>query len=292
MKNSSFKQRKTLTTTIILLIFLVITLVTIHFFQRNRIQHQTTAIQKNLNASFQYEIDETALHLNTLLDFILDDEGLQKAWIKRNRQGLDELGLDIFTQLNKRIPITHLSFLEKDGTYTFRVHNPQAYGDVLKRQSFKKAQETEEATHSIELEENGNFVLHTIRPWMVEGRLIGYVELGTSIKPIIDELSKDLNLELFFIASKDYLHKDRQNTKVIIDHSFNRLPERLRLLINKNTQTDKPPFLLFKEGGSTYAATAISLKDGDFIMLGNIWFLNDVTQDENNLKVQIGRAHV
>tara|TARA_B100001248_G_scaffold262700_2_gene261120 strand:+ start:9646 stop:10581 length:936 start_codon:yes stop_codon:yes gene_type:complete len=286
MKKSSPKQRQALTTSIILLIFLAITLITIHFLQRNRLHRNLAGIQKGLNASFQYEIDETALHLNTLLDFIVEDEDLQEAWDDRDRPELDELGLDIFTQLKKRIPVTHLSFLETDGTYFFRVHNPDKYGDVLDRQSFKKAEKTQETAHGIELEETGNFVLRIVRPWVIEGELEGYIELGTSVKPIVDELSQDLNLELFFVVDQDYLHQDREEGRVIIDQTFNRIPARLRPLINKNTQSSKPPFILFSQGDLSHAVTAIPLKDGDGMRVGNIWFLKDVSADEKNLRTQ------
>ena len=52
-------------------------------------------------------------------------------------------------------------------------------------------------------------ILRTVHPWWVDGRLIGYIELGEEIEHITPKLGEQLDAEIILTVNKIHLDRTR-----------------------------------------------------------------------------------
>jgi signal transduction histidine kinase/CheY-like chemotaxis protein/HPt (histidine-containing phosphotransfer) domain-containing protein len=146
--------------------------------------------------------------------FIHDNPEFQQAFKEKNREKLLAAALPLYKELNSRHRITHFYFSDTERTNFLRVHNPSRHGDTINRYTTIKAAETQKLFYGIELGVLGTFTLRVVKPWIVDGTLIGYLELGEEIEHIAPEINKSLGINLIFLIQKKYLKKPEWEARV------------------------------------------------------------------------------
>jgi PAS domain S-box-containing protein len=122
----------------------------------------------------------------------------------------------IYARLREQRQITHLYFHQPDRRVFLRAHQPESFGDLIKRQSLRHSAKTGEAGQGLEMGPLGTFTLRVVIPWRQNGRLLGYLEMGQEVELLINTFFLQVGTELFFTINKKFLDKKQ----LVNSHSF------------------------------------------------------------------------
>ncbi len=144
--------------------------------------------------------------LSSTLDALLASEDLRRAFVARDRARLLELATPLLETMRARDRITHWYFIEPEPSQAvfLRVHQPQLFGDRVERTTFLKAKEGRDLGAGKELGLTA-FALRAVRPWVVNGELIGYVELAEEIDHFLTALKARTGDEYGLLVKKRFL---------------------------------------------------------------------------------------
>ena len=140
--------------------------------------------------------------LKTQLDAIACDPSLMGAWQVRNREKLAALSQPVLARLKSQFNITHFVFMAPDRTCFLRVQQPDQRGDLIDHTTAQTAALTGEDAWGIELNRLGTFALRYVRPWVQNGKVIGYLELGMEVEHLINALATDLDADVMLLIHK------------------------------------------------------------------------------------------
>lgn len=191
------------------LFFFGLAIFAIYWLQKSHIENNIQSSLNRLQKIFNEEIREEAELLEGLLSFIEKDQGLQEAWLAKDRDKLFNLALPLFQDIHSKYRVTHFYFIGLDKVCFLRVHNPSRFGDTIERHTLGQVVMKKKPVHGVELGKFGTLTLRRVHPWWVDGKLIGYLEIGEEIEHITQELSDILNLELIFTIDKHRLKQSQ-----------------------------------------------------------------------------------
>ncbi|MDI6800708.1 MAG: cache domain-containing protein [Thermodesulfovibrionales bacterium] len=154
----------------------------------------------------------------TMMSF-QQDQLAKQLFKKRDRERLYSTVKTLFQKNRDHSFITHFYFIDPDGTCFLRVHNPNNYGDIIKRVSFHTAKSTTDTGVGIEFGRSGVFALRVVTPYYDEGNLIGFLEMAEELdhfdKTIKQETESDvvILMDKKLIDEKEYKSFRKNNNK-------------------------------------------------------------------------------
>ena len=233
------------------------------------------------------------------------DEALQKAWLAKDRPALLQQALPRFKEMLNEHRITHFYFIGLDKKCFLRVHQPSRHGDIIKRKTMQEAAKTGDIGAGLELGPMGTLTLRVVYPWHIQGKLVGYIELGQEIDHTISRLHELLNVDVFILVKKDLLKQTRwQETMQTMerDHNWDQFKDLVMISSTLNyysptmkhsaynehleNHTDKlhqPTPRLISDKGYEYGVSFISLIDAGNNNVGDMVVLSDVTAEQEEL---------
>ncbi len=113
---------------------------------------------------------------------------------------------DLYGTNRSRYGITHFYFIDKDGTCFLRVHQPEQFGDAITRKTFLRARSTGATAAGIELGKTV-FALRVVTPFVREGRLVGYVEMGEEIDHFDALVKQETGVDVAVLIDKRFLQE-------------------------------------------------------------------------------------
>lgn len=146
--------------------------------------------------------------LSALLDVIEEDDSLTEAFARGDRAALQADAGGLLQKLRATHEVTHWYFHPADpnaGVF-LRVHQPELLGDVVRRPSFLQAVATGTEARGIELGRTA-YAVRVVRPWLLRGKVLGYVELGTDIHSFLVRLSRLTGDEFGLLLDKRQLDR-------------------------------------------------------------------------------------
>ncbi|MDX9742322.1 MAG: PAS domain S-box protein [Arcobacteraceae bacterium] len=173
-----------------------------YYLQKQNLQFNTENQIANYHQRFQTYIDEEASMMESYLKLIEEKQNLQSLFAKSNKKELFEACEPIFQHLNKNADITHFYFIKPDGKILLRVHDFEKDSDIVNRYTFLKAKEKNGLFYGIEFGMKKNYTLRVVTPWIVNGEIIGYLELGKEVDKISETLTQQLGIELLYAVNK------------------------------------------------------------------------------------------
>jgi hypothetical protein len=222
--------------------------------------------------------------LSALLDVIEQDESLTDAFARKDRAALLAVAGPLLKRLSQAHGVTTWYFHPVDpaaGVW-LRVHQPDLAGDVVKRPSFRRAVATGAEARGLELGRTA-YAVRVVRPWRKDGKLLGYVELGSDIQNFLVRLSRLTGDEFGMLLDKRRL--DRVSWQRISGHP-ERWDERAELFEVGNTsgsatllaglermgQVPRQPELLGREvrDGRSWARGIFPLLDAEGKVIGAV----------------------
>ncbi|PIR00861.1 MAG: hypothetical protein COV66_03265 [Nitrospinae bacterium CG11_big_fil_rev_8_21_14_0_20_45_15] len=261
---------------------------------------ETFSYIERFKKDFQKFLSLDAELLGGLLHFFGEKSGLQKAFLAQNRNELIEHSKEIFEKIKTDYNITHFYFIGEDQTCFLRAHNPPRFGDTIERFTLKQAVATGKPAYGIELGVLGTFTLRMVQPWRIDGKIVGYIELGKEIEYLTSELSGLLDVGLVFTIFKSHLNKqswdeglrmmgteanwDEFDSFVVTSQSSPRFLERLRDVVS-NTQGKQSLYLFEDErDGSQWQAGTTALMDAGNQQVGNVFIFRNVSLEVDLVK--------
>jgi methyl-accepting chemotaxis protein len=176
---------------------------------------------RNQQSQLRESLKEMARTENSLFGSILaaDAEGLARAhagltrldsllapFAARNREALLAAAAPLFAELKKSNNITHMYFIDPDGTVFLRVHKPEQSGDLLKRATYKAAAQTGAVASGLEMGKNF-FSLRSVHPVSYQGVFLGYLEIAEEIDHVFAQMKGINGDDVAVFLADDYLGK-------------------------------------------------------------------------------------
>jgi diguanylate cyclase (GGDEF)-like protein/PAS domain S-box-containing protein len=278
-------------------ILIVVSLSGGYRLQKNAIDNSVQQRVSGVQLLFKELLREESQVMSGQIDFIKTDQSLLASFLSRDRTGLAVKAQPLFRRMRSKYRITHFYFHGTDKICFLRVHSPDRYGDRIDRVTLAEAVSTGKPFYGIELGPLGTFTLRVVHPWVVEGRLEGYIELGMEIEHITQLIKQAHNLELIVLIEKKFLKKedwedgqkmlnrrgnwDQYEDFVITDRTMEDSPV-LNDKIGEHHKDDESIFSV-DFGGRRYKEMFRDLIDAGNHRVGKIVSLVDVTAQQANL---------
>ena len=166
--------------------------------------------------------------LGVASDILRRDQRLWTLWATADRDAILAETLPILENIREKYGISHLYFHGPDRVNLLRVHRPEQHGDLIDRYTARRAAASKRPSHGLELGPLGTFTLRHVRPWIIEGKLLGYVELGSEFNFIADAMNDVWGMRAILLIKKEYLNrKGWENGMEMLGHpaDWDLLPE-------------------------------------------------------------------
>ena len=171
-------------------------------------QLERAGVDALVSAASEFESQERSEieKLSSTLDALLANDAIAAAFVARARARLLALCAPLFETIRSRDRITHWYFIESPPAKTvfLRVHRPELHGDVVERPTLTNAITTGDVGAGKELGQTA-FALRVTRPWIRDGEVIGYMELGEEIDHFLTAMKSRTGDEYGILVKKQFL---------------------------------------------------------------------------------------
>ncbi len=145
--------------------------------------------------------------LSAALDGFLANNAAQQIYAEHaDRQKLVSAVRELYASNRARYGITHFYFIDRDGTCYLRVHKPDQFGDLVTRDTFQRAKTTGASASGIELGKTA-FALRVVTPYVRDGKLQGYVEMGEEIDHFDGLVKQETGVDVAVLVEKRFLQE-------------------------------------------------------------------------------------
>lgn len=171
-----------------------------------RVEAVGSTVLTGANEAFRAQQAAEVEKLGATLDALLASRELRAAFVKRDREGLQRLAAPVLEVLRDRDHVTHWYFHEPgpDRRVFLRVHKPELFGDSVARITLRRAAETGEQGAGLELGRTA-FALRVVRPWIVDGQLLGYMELAEEVTRFLATMKDRTGDEYGLLIQKRFI---------------------------------------------------------------------------------------
>lgn len=262
------------------------------FFQNQQQQNNYETTQR-AQRQFDKQVQQSILDISGILQLIHDKQELQSAWQKKDRNLLAVNAQHLFKEINTTFDITHFYFHTTDGKNFFRAHRPGRFGDYINRKTLLTARRTGQPGAGLELGTFGQFVLRVVHPWIINGQITGYLELGKEIDHITEDLKQTTGAEIITLVDKQLINKDdwqkafgkkyswqQMDKWVIAASTMNPIPPNLKLLSKQDMQ---PQNHLSSSAHNHYKLSHFPLSDYSKNNVGYMVIINDISASNQQL---------
>jgi len=229
------------------------------------------------------------------------DQDLLASFLAGDREGLIKRAGPLFEGMKSRHQITHLYFHGPDRICFLRVHAPDRHGDLREGLALTGAVQSGQPASGLELDPPGTFTLRVVHPWLVEGRLVGYIELGMKIEHLTQLIKRALKVDLFILVEKKFLDRGEWEAGLRILNRSGDWERFSEFVIIERTMEDTPALeeclqahqkgegSIFSAdlGGRPYKGGLANLIDAGGRRVGEIVSLVDVSVQERDLMVLV-----
>ncbi len=268
-------------------ILLILGFSTTYFIQKQALDSTITHRITNARVLFKELLKVEAEVLWSLTGSYREIKELQTPFLTGDREKLLAVALPIFNEIKSRHDITHFYFHSLDKTCFLRVHSPEMHAALTPRHTLNQAVQLEVPAYGIELGPLGTMTLRLVQPWRVNGKLVGYIELGKEIDQITPIFKHILNLEMVFTVEKKHLdHKlwvegetmlnkpgkwDQFRDFVVVSSTFRQMPGGLGEEISDHFASHDKELFNANYENRTYRGGAIPLIDAAGFEIGDIF---------------------
>jgi signal transduction histidine kinase len=256
---------------------------------------ENKATTLRVQRSFEEQITHDISDITGLLQLIENKPEIISAWQQQDRQQLSNAAAEIYKTINAVFDITHFYFHSLDGKNFLRVHRPGRFGDNIQRKTLLAARRTGKLRAGLEVVTFGQFVLRIVQPWTINGKLVGYLELGKEITHITRGLKAITNAEIVTLIDKQLINKKdwqqvfgsqfdwQQFDKwVVASSTLTTIPDNLDLFPQQNSRVRKSSNK--HKNDQTYTASHFVLKDFSKSDVGRMVVIQDITASYEQLR--------
>lgn len=156
-----------------------------------------------VRTSLQQKTAKDADLMQASLHTLMSNRTVQQSLQQQDRAALLNELQGLFETLRDQHRVTHLYLNNPDLVNVVRIHSPDNHGDTIARLTATLARTTQKPVHGLELGPLGTLTLRLVMPWLVDGRAIGYLEMGEEIGYVVDEIRDSLAVDAFVLVDKN-----------------------------------------------------------------------------------------
>jgi len=243
--------------------------------------------------------------LSATMDGLLAHPGLREAFVARDRARLLALAAPIFQGLKTEHGITHWYFLEPEPSRRcfLRVHAPTKFDDVIDRTTLLRAVARRETAAGKELGRTA-FALRVVRPFAIDGKLAGYLELGEEIDHFLGRMKAQSGDDVAMFISKKHL--DQAEWARVRGAGRNTWAEWPEVVVVDSTSTEpivdgvaiaaagSGPALLEESdrGAQVFIRGAFPVRDASGQVVGGMVVRRDISAMHASMQMGVARALV
>lgn len=215
-KNEHALIRKILFPTVIVLVFLLSSFVALIFWlQREDLKADGISKVSEISNVYKLHIANDLKVMKRQGRLITNNMEMRSAFTSSNRELLLNVSLQKMEEIRTELGLSHFYFHDERGVNFLRVHQPDRYGDRIRRKSLGEAMRTGELSSSIEMGPLGTFTLRYVYPWKDGSRIIGFVELGKDSRAYIEELKDLFDIDIYLFARKAQVERSLWEKNVL-----------------------------------------------------------------------------
>ncbi len=282
-----FKLNLSIPFSVVMILMSLFSVFTVVYVQEESIHKNKENVSHEFLKDLDEKVDIEAAILGEYMDFIQTRADIAEAFKTLDKKGLNVLIKKIYARLNKNVNLTHLYFIEPNGKVLLRVHDYDRDRDVIKRSTFLQAQKKQSLFYGLEFGPKKNYTLRVVKPWFVDGELIGYLELGKEIDRLIKDLSHALKTEIYLAVDKSVyknanpyvkrqLAKKRETKEHYVVYNTFDVPDEMEAILDGT----KLHMDIELSGGEYFTSKEI-LSDVSGKELGYFVFLSDITLEHS-----------
>lgn len=267
-------------------------LLTVYGIERQTREADFEAKVNSVNTLLAQKVAASAGLMHAVVMTMANSERIATAFGAGDREALLTIVEPLYLGLRRDHGITHLYFTRPDLVNLVRVHDRGHWGDVIDRATTRRAAETSANAYGIELGPMGTVTLRSVTPWLLNGRVIGYLELGKDIEPILADTASSLGLRLFALVEGRLLKPDAWEYGRRLMGRPADWPEFGDYVLagRSDPLVDQPTAALLRDalvedgpgtkvaGGRFLAFSAVPLKDAGGRAIGKLVVLSDRTE--------------
>jgi len=259
----------------------------------------TKAVERSQGA-YNLILQGDAKMLSAAMDSFSTNAAVRQVYAEhQDRQKLLDAVKDIYQMNKSRYGITHLYFIDKDGSCFLRAHDPGNFGDQIQRDTFLQSRAAGKTVSGIELGKTA-FALRVVTPYIHAGNLIGFLEFGEEIDHFDQLVKRETGVDVAVMVDKRFLDEAqyRKTMKaagktdswgqfkdfVMVSTTLSDARTASALVSEDDFRRTAAPeyFGTMEQRGASLAKGAFPLKDSSGKQVGVVLTLNDVTSMKRN----------
>lgn len=253
--------------------------------QMDQLQKSLHDLAKNENRLFNSIINADAEGLGRAHAGLDRLDPLLRQFAAGKKDELLATAQPLFNDIRQNNNITHMYFINPDGTVLLRVHKPEQAGDKLMRATFRKAMETKKIASGLEMGKNF-FSLRSVQPVTYQGKPIGFIEVAEEIDHIFKQMKEITGNDVSMFLTEDFLNRqatDVQSERVgnfrILYPTHKELTLQLtaKLLPAMNNALKGPIVEVISYRGGKYVVGMGPVTDASGAIVGILFSQKDVT---------------
>jgi signal transduction histidine kinase len=174
--------------------------------QVNQLEESLKDLARNQFELFQAILSADAEGLARAQTGLTRIESLLEPFAEGNREQLLTATAPVFEELERNHNVTHMYFIEPDGTVFLRAHKPEQYGDRLERATFIRAAETMKTAAGLEMGRNF-FSLRCVAPIPLQGEPIGFLEVAEEVEHVFEQMKAIAGNDVSLFLTEAFLRK-------------------------------------------------------------------------------------
>jgi len=258
-----------------------------HLQRVNEAVHRSEA---EVSGAFQKSLDVSKDALGIIVESLIHDNDITEAIQSRDKGKLYSNSSSLYGGLKRFYGISQLNFIDPKRVCILRVQKPADSGDRIDRATLGEAERTGESSCGIELAPSGAFTLWVDVPVVVNGRLLGYIELGKETENIFNSIKLESGRGLAVFINKKFLkrpeweegnkifHRDSSwylyKNDVLLYSSLGHFPQEFNAALSGADATD---VIESDFDGRSWRISSNLLKETSGKVVGKIILMHDIS---------------
>lgn len=246
----------------------------------------------NISDTVKHIIDKDINLMEALIYELKKDQKAINLYNNDQKNWLFTYLHQTYLRLNEKHNLTHFYIHKANKVNYLRIHNKEKNTDFINRVTLKKASETLTTVSGIEFGISHNLTLRVVSPWIIEGTLIGFIELGKEIDLITKEYTDFTHTDIIFTINKDKItksdfekwksksHRNRyyhsMTNYYIIDSTISSIGEDLQDKLNTKEDCEN---VYIENDNKKYYVNSKDYYDIENNKVGKFFVLTDVTEE-------------
>ncbi|WP_200154652.1 ATP-binding protein [Chromatium okenii] len=264
-----------------------------------QISASLTVLSAQISNDFRAVLTQQAEGLAIALQPLVADTRLHKALVSGDRNRLGTAWQALYQLLLRDHHLTHFYVLDPQRTCLLRLHNPAHFGDRIDHFTAREAERTGTLASGIEINALGTLTLRVVQPVVVDGKVLGYIELGKEIEEVLRHVQQRSGSQLAITVRKTLLERgawengmrrlgreadwDRLPNSVVIYSSQGRVPDAFAPALDPPAATpyqrEHPQRLTF--AGRDWYLLSMPLHDVTGQEVGNLVVMHDFNAEQH-----------